>query len=46
MLVSPFLVLVFVPALLGVGDDIINRKWSKTTGVSAPDASSDTKAQA
>jgi multidrug efflux pump subunit AcrB len=46
MLVSPFLVLVFVPALLGVGDDIVNRKWRKTTGASAPDASSDTKAQA
>jgi multidrug efflux pump subunit AcrB len=26
MLVSPFLVLVFVPALLGVGDDLVNRK--------------------
>jgi multidrug efflux pump subunit AcrB len=46
MLVSPFLVLVFVPALLGVGDDIVNRKRRKTTGPSTPDASSDTKAQA
>ena len=26
MLVSPFLVLVFVPSLLGVGDDLINRR--------------------
>ena len=26
MLVSPLLVLVFVPALLGVGDDLVNRK--------------------
>jgi len=25
MLVSPFLVLVFVPALLGIGDDLLNR---------------------
>jgi multidrug efflux pump subunit AcrB len=26
MLVSPFLVLLFVPALLGIGDDLINRR--------------------
>jgi multidrug efflux pump subunit AcrB len=26
MMVSPFLVLVFVPSLLGVGDDLINRR--------------------
>ena len=29
MLVSPFLVLLFVPALLGVGDDFMNRKARK-----------------
>jgi multidrug efflux pump subunit AcrB len=35
MLVSPFLVLVFVPALLGVGDDLINRQQRKRTTVDA-----------
>jgi multidrug efflux pump subunit AcrB len=37
MLVSPFLVLVFVPALLGIGDDLLNRRQRKL-GVS-PEAS-------
>ena len=35
MLVSPFLVLVFVPSLLGIGDDLINRR-RRTIGGADP----------
>ena len=45
MLVSPFLVLVFVPALLGVGDDLLQRSRgrkakSAVTGQEGDDANS------
>jgi len=46
MLVSPFLVLVFVPALLGVGDDINKRRGRRNSGVSAADPNSDAQARA
>jgi multidrug efflux pump subunit AcrB len=41
MLVSPFLVLVFVPSLLGIGDDFIQRRrGGQSTPVSSSEANS------
>ena len=37
MLVSPFLVLLFVPALLGVGHDIANRSGRKPAVAAEPE---------
>jgi len=46
MLFSPMLVLLFVPALLGVGDDIVNRKRRKDAAIREPDGQAGTRASA
>lgn len=45
MLVSPLLVLVFVPAMLGIGDDLINRVRSRTATQSRADSGSPASAR-
>jgi multidrug efflux pump subunit AcrB len=44
MLVSPLLVLIFVPALLGVGDDMVNRQRRKNMAATGPAGQAETPA--